>query len=508
MLISGNIVWLYDDTECFNTEGDQLSFISNTAAFASQPNKDTSTVQDFGVDLTGQNKYGTDMYAILAGWIPFQKDELNFNEAKKGVERVAICTGSIGAPLILTDELSAGPGTSPTPINIKQAFFFAPLVYVDSKPQDPSKEYQARGMTLITITAPNSGPVAVRRGDLTIPGTQVDFGGFATLLGAPSAETGGSAKSDKRDVYLLGMTTGGLQLARVHLDNIDDYSKYTYFDPVNLNFSRTPPKSSVSDGKQIYLPGTFSSGSVFFSPYFRTFLIIYFNKMVDSTFYIRYLDLQNPLSRDSTWVTRGRKGKGIQHEDTEALVKYKWSEEQILYVSPTSKGGFNYAGNAHPEYFNRQYFAPSLYNPSTPSMQRRNGWYGSNLVAEADAGGDGRHLMLSWTSQLRGGKDIGIYQIQLAMVEFDDIPTTPTTTPSTAPNPSAAPTTTSNPTDSAQEPASSPENMMPKNAASTLRAFTPVVFLQGLGVLAIIENFPIVLGFVEDLASFFIPMTF
>jgi hypothetical protein len=40
---------------------------------------------------------------------------------------------------------------------------------VDYQPQDPSKEYQARGMTLITITIPDTrkgGPVALRNGDL------------------------------------------------------------------------------------------------------------------------------------------------------------------------------------------------------------------------------------------------------------------------------------------------------------------------------------------------------
>ena len=36
-------------------------------------------------------------------------------------------------------------------------------------------------MTLITITAPDGGPVPVRQGDLIIPGTEVAFGGFSTL---------------------------------------------------------------------------------------------------------------------------------------------------------------------------------------------------------------------------------------------------------------------------------------------------------------------------------------
>ena len=96
-LVNGNIVWLYDDTECTDLEGNQLSFISNTAAYQ----KDTdnvSTVTDFGVVNLGTNKDGSPKTAILAGttvgtggWIPFQPDELDFNKQNIGKERVAIC---------------------------------------------------------------------------------------------------------------------------------------------------------------------------------------------------------------------------------------------------------------------------------------------------------------------------------------------------------------------------------------------------------------------------------
>lgn len=254
------------------------------------------------------------------------------------------------------------------------------------------------------------------------------FGGFSTLLGFVS--TDGKEDPNTRDVYLLGMTSGGLQLARVGLDDISSYDKYMFFDPKSLNFSRVAPRPTVSDYTQIYLPGTFSSGSVFFNAYFGTFIMVYFNRMVDSTFYIRYLNIEDPEGSDPIWIKGGKNGKGIQAEDAEALVKYSWSPQQKLYASPPGKGGFNYAGMAHPEYFNRQYFAKSLY-PDTPG-QRKNAWYGSHLVAEADAGGDGKHLLLSWTSQVRGGQDTGIYKVQLAVVEFDDIPAQPTASSSSA----------------------------------------------------------------------------
>ena len=95
-LINGNIVWLYDDTECNDLQGNQLSFVSNTATY--QDTKNVSTVTDFGVVNLGTNKDGSPKTAVLAGttvgtggWIPFQPDELDFNQQMIGKERVAIC---------------------------------------------------------------------------------------------------------------------------------------------------------------------------------------------------------------------------------------------------------------------------------------------------------------------------------------------------------------------------------------------------------------------------------
>lgn len=282
-------------------------------------------------------------------------------------------------------------------------------------------------MTLISITAPSSGPIATRQGDLVIPGTEVAFGGFSALLGSVSTDVSENTKDGEHDVYLLGMTDGGLQLARVGVNNIGSYDKYMFFDPETLNFTTDSPSSKASDPRKVYLPGTFSSGNVFYSPYFSTFLMIYFNKLADSTFYIRYLNTDSPVGSDAIWGRGGRHGEGIQSEDVEALVKYAWSPQQTLYGSPPGKGGFNYAGMAHPEYFNRQYFGQSLYPDGMRAAKRKNDWYGSQLTAEPDAGGDGRHVLLSWTSQLHGGLDASFYQVQLAMVEFDDIPTSTAT---------------------------------------------------------------------------------
>ena len=99
VLLNGQIIWLYDDTECLDRDGKQLSFVSNTAAYAKDANKNVSKLVDFGVKPAGKDKKtGRTNYAILAdttvatgGWIGFSEDELDFNDKRKGIERVAIC---------------------------------------------------------------------------------------------------------------------------------------------------------------------------------------------------------------------------------------------------------------------------------------------------------------------------------------------------------------------------------------------------------------------------------
>lgn len=99
VLLNGQIIWLYDDTECLDRDGKQLSFVSNTAAYTKDANKNVSTLVDFGVKPAGKDKKtGRTNYAILAdttvatgGWIGFSEDELEFNDKRKGIERVAIC---------------------------------------------------------------------------------------------------------------------------------------------------------------------------------------------------------------------------------------------------------------------------------------------------------------------------------------------------------------------------------------------------------------------------------
>lgn len=309
---------------------------------------------------------------------------------------------------------STGPGANPTPISPVSAFLYAPLVYVNARPQDPSKKYNSRGMTLISIEATSSRPIASRVLELLFPGNELGWGGFAALLGT-RVEDSAPTSHDEPDVYAFASIDAGLQVARAKLGEIHKREAYTYFQPSTCSFVPARPDPNPTNDSLVYLPGSFSSGSLFYSPYIYTFLLVYLNNLADSTFRIRYLDLHKPICSTGRWTTDGKDGRGISADDAEAVVRYAWSPEQTLYVAPAGAGGFNYDGFAHPQFFNRRHY------PRWVSSVE-NDWYGAAVVPEDDAGGDGKHLLLTWTSQEQGGNygDGRYYQVMMAKVEFGD----------------------------------------------------------------------------------------
>lgn len=231
-------------------------------------------------------------------------------------------------------------------------------------------------MTLLSINITQDAPQVTRLVDKI--GGAIQYGGFAAVQGgSPNA----------RFVYLFGADTYGLQLAQVPLDVIQDERKRRYYHLRLHMWAETQPLSGLTSEEDLYLAGTFSSGSIFFSPYFRTFMMIYFNNVADSTFYLRYLDLSAP--RGSTY---GKAGHVFGPDDIEALGSFYWSPEMKLWRSPPTKHGYNYAGQVHPEYFNRLYYAPSVYSdvshaPSASSslLLHSNVWHSSQLTSAGPA---------------------------------------------------------------------------------------------------------------------------
>ena len=82
---------------------------------------------------------------------------------------------------------------------------------------------------------------------------------------------------------------------------------------------------------------------------------MYFNRLVDNSFYIRFLDRQHPLyilkegriQYDTGWPIN----KTLTANDVEAIGHYTWSGQYKLYETEQGKGGFSYAGSISMDYF-------------------------------------------------------------------------------------------------------------------------------------------------------------
>ncbi|KAK3061427.1 hypothetical protein LTS18_006296, partial [Coniosporium uncinatum] len=358
------------------------------------PDGDLTAVRDFTEDNT-----------IRRAWISFTDEERRFNEQGNG-----------------------GPGANPTPISTTEAFLFVPLVYVNSRPTANEALFSDRGLGLISIHATPSGPLATRHGSTIIPGEQIAYGNFAALIGCttPKSLPDCPPTSDPT-VFLFGMDLHGLQLANATLSTLSNFSAYSFFDAKTSTWSSHPHEPEMTDESAVYLPGTYTSGSIFFSPYFRTFLLVHMNHDADNKIYIRYLDPRSPRTPPppSSSLPASSTGAASQAppapppppdltpETLSALTHYNWSSPQTLHTTTPPSKSFNYAAQAHPEFFNRAYYPPS-FGAASP-------WLGGGTVVAPphdDDSADGKHLLLSWTVSAEQGR----YGVQMARVEFDTLP--------------------------------------------------------------------------------------
>ena len=91
--------------------------------------------------------------------------------------------------------------------------------------------------------------------------------------------------------------------------------------------------------------GRFMDGDLFYSPTHLTFIFVYLTAYADSTFYYRY------LKADQAIRPSGPPGDEMG-DFAEHMVRYPWSEEQVLYkVDGVPNGKYIYAGGVHQGYF-------------------------------------------------------------------------------------------------------------------------------------------------------------
>ena len=101
------------------------------------------------------------------------------------------------------------------------AILYAPLVYVEAVNKTDLNQYKAHDVTLVTIGTRCAGPTASRAADILFSSEDVPYGVFAAIVGHASNDF-------NLDIYLFGIASSGLQLARVKSNIMKDLGAYEY----------------------------------------------------------------------------------------------------------------------------------------------------------------------------------------------------------------------------------------------------------------------------------------
>ena len=141
------------------------------------------------------------------------------------------------------------------------------------------------------------------------------------------------------------------------------------------------------DSTAHFVTGAFMDGDIFYSPAHLTFIFVFLNPYADNTFYFSYLEA------DQAILPGFAPGGDPTSDYAENLVKYRWSEPQVLYkASPGPTGMYIYAGGVHQGYFDGD-----------------------------DITNGGKKVLLSWTSPTGANPATqnSEYQLMTADVEFE-----------------------------------------------------------------------------------------
>jgi hypothetical protein len=87
---------------------------------------------------------------------------------------------------------------------------------------------------------------------------------------------------------------------------------------------------------------------IFYTPYYKTFMMVYLTPHADNNFYYRYLQASQPIIPH--YSPEG--AVSADYDYVEEILKHPWSEEQILYkADKPPAGNYIYAGSVHAGYF-------------------------------------------------------------------------------------------------------------------------------------------------------------
>ncbi|KAL8890759.1 MAG: hypothetical protein Q9215_002137 [Flavoplaca cf. flavocitrina] len=361
--LNGQHIFMFCDTGSYSStnsdqNGDFLDFVSSSVAV------------DVGMNaLAGNPIYLQDGIGVWSdnvgrqrGFSPLTQGEQAYNLAMQGQgQRYAVWIES-----------------SLIPLDAETGIVYAPIIYDEVDLVTRAANFTYTGSTLLTITAGGrGGPVARRAVRKLFDQDEPEWGVAGGLRSwGPSGVGGNDGK-----VYLFGGVSDGMLMARVTPDEVANRDAYEYW--TGSSWSTVMPGAS---SKAFWIEGPIMDIDVYYSPRHQTFIAVYLTIYADSTFYYRYLRAERPI------IPCYAPGGDKNSDHVENLLKYDWSEEQVLYKAKPGLGGaFIYAGGIHTEYF------------------------GSNDVING-----GTRLLLSWTAptgQNPGSAD-SEYQIVTAEVNI------------------------------------------------------------------------------------------
>ncbi|MCJ1241857.1 hypothetical protein MMC14_009863 [Varicellaria rhodocarpa] len=290
-LVNGKNIIVYSDTST-TSGGPSASlryFTSNSIAYSNTQNPTSLT--DFGSN--GAPNLG----------VPFQPNESAFTTANWNTkhERIAIWPGS---SLI-------------TPAYQTTAIGFYPILTVNG-----SGYTNLLYTSVVAVTVSSTGPMVERTVPQLFYAGEIIYGGFSAAV-----------SNIDGNILLFAAAGNGVKVARVAPTEYTDRTQYTYW--TGTNWSQTPPSADSTtanifsvpvcslSGDCNYFSAGGSSGDIFYSPYFKTWLAVYFDGFPDNTFRFRY--------------------------SLDGQVTGAWSDQMDLYE--TVQGNtFNYAGHAYPGY--------------------------------------------------------------------------------------------------------------------------------------------------------------
>ena len=102
----------------------------------------------------------------------------------------------------------------------------------------------------------------------------------------------------------------------------------------------------TADSKAFFLSGPYMDIDVFYSPRHLTFIAVYLTIYADNTFYYCYLKTPSAI------LPPYAPGGDPNSDYVENLIKYPWSDQQVLYkASPGKSGKYIYSGGVQSRYY-------------------------------------------------------------------------------------------------------------------------------------------------------------